>query len=317
MRCKESPWSRAAGTSSPRPHIHRLLQALLDLPTPAYHHHRLLTGAHGERLAKRDKAATLRSLREAGRTPAESTRDDRVLRPHLLRQRMMFGHQRLQPVRRGHEYRSASSRYRHGPASAARCASRRRGREDDWRRNGAARGARPSLPRCRLRRRDRPTAARRPIASRWPLLPLPGNSHLAGARFAHREPGDDGGSRRFAQRHHASLPPLPRTINVARSRPRRTGRQADQFGDAQTGGVEYFEQATARSRRRRHAAWPLRAAPSRPPRIDISATACPARTVERLGRIVAAQVFGHEKAMELAQGGQPPRGTAGHQAATV
>jgi glutamyl-Q tRNA(Asp) synthetase len=52
-------------------HIHRLLQALLDLPTPAYHHHRLLTGDDGARLAKRDKAATLRSLREAGRTPAE------------------------------------------------------------------------------------------------------------------------------------------------------------------------------------------------------------------------------------------------------
>ena len=52
-------------------HVHRLLQALLDLPTPAYHHHRLLVSASGERLAKRDKAATLRSLREAGRTPAE------------------------------------------------------------------------------------------------------------------------------------------------------------------------------------------------------------------------------------------------------
>jgi glutamyl-Q tRNA(Asp) synthetase len=52
-------------------HIHRLLQALLGLPTPDYHHHHLLTGEGGERLAKRDKAATLRSLREAGKTPAE------------------------------------------------------------------------------------------------------------------------------------------------------------------------------------------------------------------------------------------------------
>jgi glutamyl-Q tRNA(Asp) synthetase len=52
-------------------HIHRLLQALLDLPVPDYHHHRLLVGESGERLAKRDRAATLRSLREAGRTPAE------------------------------------------------------------------------------------------------------------------------------------------------------------------------------------------------------------------------------------------------------
>ena len=53
-------------------HVHRLLQALLDLPTPDYHHHRLLTDESGRRLAKRDRAATLRSLREAGRTPAEA-----------------------------------------------------------------------------------------------------------------------------------------------------------------------------------------------------------------------------------------------------
>jgi len=52
-------------------HIHRLLQALLGLPTPGYHHHRLQVGESGERLAKRDRAATLRSLREAGRTPSE------------------------------------------------------------------------------------------------------------------------------------------------------------------------------------------------------------------------------------------------------
>jgi glutamyl-Q tRNA(Asp) synthetase len=52
-------------------HIHRLLQALLDLPTPHYRHHKLLTDAQGKRFAKRDKALTLRSLREAGRTPVE------------------------------------------------------------------------------------------------------------------------------------------------------------------------------------------------------------------------------------------------------
>ncbi len=52
-------------------HVHRLLQALLDLPVPEYHHHPLLTGADGKRLAKRDRAATLRELRAAGRTPAE------------------------------------------------------------------------------------------------------------------------------------------------------------------------------------------------------------------------------------------------------
>jgi glutamyl-Q tRNA(Asp) synthetase len=52
-------------------HIHRLLQALLGLPVPQYHHHKLLTDASGRRYAKRDRALTLRALREAGRTPAE------------------------------------------------------------------------------------------------------------------------------------------------------------------------------------------------------------------------------------------------------
>jgi glutamyl-Q tRNA(Asp) synthetase len=52
-------------------HIHRLLQALLDLPVPRYRHHRLLTDAAGRRYAKRDRAMTLRALRDAGRTPAE------------------------------------------------------------------------------------------------------------------------------------------------------------------------------------------------------------------------------------------------------
>ncbi len=51
-------------------HIHRLLQALLNLPTPAYRHHRLLTDADGRRYAKRDHAQTLRDLRAAGMTPA-------------------------------------------------------------------------------------------------------------------------------------------------------------------------------------------------------------------------------------------------------
>jgi glutamyl-Q tRNA(Asp) synthetase len=52
-------------------HIHRLLQALLGLPAPQYRHHDLLTDAQGRRLAKRDKAATIRSMREAGMTPAQ------------------------------------------------------------------------------------------------------------------------------------------------------------------------------------------------------------------------------------------------------
>jgi glutamyl-Q tRNA(Asp) synthetase len=52
-------------------HIQRLLQALLDLPTPRYCHHRLVLGADGRRLAKRDRGETLRALRESGVTPAQ------------------------------------------------------------------------------------------------------------------------------------------------------------------------------------------------------------------------------------------------------
>ena len=52
-------------------HIHRVLQALLGLPTPAYRHHPLLTDAAGRRLAKRDKALTVRAMREAGAIPAD------------------------------------------------------------------------------------------------------------------------------------------------------------------------------------------------------------------------------------------------------
>jgi glutamyl-Q tRNA(Asp) synthetase len=52
-------------------HIHRVLQALLDLPTPSYLHHSLLTDAAGRRLAKRDRALTIQAMRAAGMTPAE------------------------------------------------------------------------------------------------------------------------------------------------------------------------------------------------------------------------------------------------------
>jgi glutamyl-Q tRNA(Asp) synthetase len=53
--------------------VHRLLQALLDLPTPVYHHHALLGGTDGSRLAKRHGAPTLADLREAGADPRELT----------------------------------------------------------------------------------------------------------------------------------------------------------------------------------------------------------------------------------------------------
>lgn len=52
-------------------HLHVLLQKLLDLPQPTYRHHRLIVGGDGKRLAKRDQAATLRALRESGKTPGD------------------------------------------------------------------------------------------------------------------------------------------------------------------------------------------------------------------------------------------------------
>lgn len=52
-------------------HVHRVLQALLGLPEPLYHHHPLLTDETGKRFAKRDRSLTLRALRDAGKTPAE------------------------------------------------------------------------------------------------------------------------------------------------------------------------------------------------------------------------------------------------------
>jgi len=50
--------------------VHRLLQALLALPTPEYHHHALLADAKGNRLAKRHGAPALADLRGAGIDPA-------------------------------------------------------------------------------------------------------------------------------------------------------------------------------------------------------------------------------------------------------
>ncbi len=50
--------------------IQRVLQALLELPTPVYRHHRLLLGPDGKRYAKRDGAVTLAALRAGGMTAA-------------------------------------------------------------------------------------------------------------------------------------------------------------------------------------------------------------------------------------------------------
>jgi glutamyl-Q tRNA(Asp) synthetase len=56
-------------------HVHRLLQELLGLPVPRYHHHKLLVDAQGRRLAKRHGAAILADLRAAGADPGRLAAD--------------------------------------------------------------------------------------------------------------------------------------------------------------------------------------------------------------------------------------------------
>jgi glutamyl-Q tRNA(Asp) synthetase len=54
--------------------VHRLLQALLGLPTPRYHHHRLVPDADGRKLSKSTRATGLRELRAQGLTPSDIRR---------------------------------------------------------------------------------------------------------------------------------------------------------------------------------------------------------------------------------------------------
>jgi glutamyl-Q tRNA(Asp) synthetase len=51
--------------------VHRLLQVLLGLPAPQYHHHRLVLGSDGRKLSKSRADTALGSLREGGATPAD------------------------------------------------------------------------------------------------------------------------------------------------------------------------------------------------------------------------------------------------------
>jgi glutamyl-Q tRNA(Asp) synthetase len=50
-------------------HIHRLIQSLLGLKSPHYYHHNLLADRAGNRLSKRNRAVTLRHLRDSRKTP--------------------------------------------------------------------------------------------------------------------------------------------------------------------------------------------------------------------------------------------------------
>jgi glutamyl-Q tRNA(Asp) synthetase len=70
--------------------VHRLLQALLGLAVPVYRHHALVCGADGRRLAKRDAAASLKSLRDAGA-------DGRALAADLAVDRLPTGYSLQNP----------------------------------------------------------------------------------------------------------------------------------------------------------------------------------------------------------------------------
>jgi glutamyl-Q tRNA(Asp) synthetase len=54
--------------------LHRLIQVLLGLPEPVYHHHRLITDEGGRKLSKSARDASLRALRASGVTPADVRR---------------------------------------------------------------------------------------------------------------------------------------------------------------------------------------------------------------------------------------------------
>ncbi len=56
-------------------HVHRLLQHLLGLPVPKWHHHHLLRDEEGRRFAKRQDSLTLSAIRGSGKSADEVRRD--------------------------------------------------------------------------------------------------------------------------------------------------------------------------------------------------------------------------------------------------
>lgn len=69
-------------------HVHRLLQALLDLPMPVWHHHPLVVEADGRKLAKRRGSPALADLRRVG---ADGPRLAAALRDRVLPAGLSFG----------------------------------------------------------------------------------------------------------------------------------------------------------------------------------------------------------------------------------
>ena len=74
-------------------HIHRLLQALLGLPVPQWHHHALLVESGGKKLAKRRGSPALADLRLAGE-------DGRALAERLRKGELPAGITLTQPLHR-------------------------------------------------------------------------------------------------------------------------------------------------------------------------------------------------------------------------
>ena len=62
--------SRASPNTVVAP-VHRLLQAILEIPAPAYYHHDLVCDEDGQRLAKRHDALSISELRQSGLSAAE------------------------------------------------------------------------------------------------------------------------------------------------------------------------------------------------------------------------------------------------------
>src|SRR5262249_8238866 len=85
--------------------VHRLLQALLGLPQPRYHHHKLLLGPDGSKLSKSTQSTGLRELRARGASPTEIRRLaglDRTVLPCHARagEGTMARRKRKRPARR-------------------------------------------------------------------------------------------------------------------------------------------------------------------------------------------------------------------------
>jgi glutamyl-Q tRNA(Asp) synthetase len=54
--------------------VHRLLQSLLGLPAPRYHHHRLILDSDGHKLSKSSRSTGLRELGAQGLSPTDIRR---------------------------------------------------------------------------------------------------------------------------------------------------------------------------------------------------------------------------------------------------